>query len=269
MGLPANLSSALTASLLASISLTAAERAPIPVCEVLSHTRDYIGETFTFAGTFFHGVHAIYFFPQHKCGDDIAVQAVGAVPPPIHGRGSSLVFATGSIVIHQQIPEPMIGKPAEVVAFSVAETAISVCELSKDYSKFRDKVVAVRGVYYYGLRQDCQQKCGDGPWPSFINLEGGPDGVWTALAKAERDVEAEAKLTGKRFEIWVTVVGTLKTRAKTSRRGPCDRKSWGPSGYGHLGAFPAQINVERFRGIEVRVDPKSPYDYADMYHGPA
>jgi hypothetical protein len=145
---------------------------------------------------------------------------------------------------------------------------VSVCELSKDFPAYRDKVVSVRGVYYYGLRQECPQKCSDGLWPSFINLEGGGDTTWADLAKADREVEAEAKATGKRFEVWVTVVGRLQTRAKRSRLGPCDRKSWGLAGYGHLGAFPAQITVESFRNIEIRVNPKSPYDYANMYRGP-
>ncbi len=147
-------------------------------------------------------------------------------------------------------------------------SVMSVCELSSDYAGFGDKVVTVRGVYYYGLRQECTQKCKTGLWPSFINLEGGADETWAALAKAERDVEAEAKRSGKRFEIWVTVVGRLQTVAKRSRLGPCDRKNWGP-GYGHLGVFPAQIIVESIRDIEVRVNPQSPYDYANMYHGPA
>lgn len=147
------------------------------------------------------------------------------------------------------------------------DTVMSVCELSKDYSRFRDKLVTVRGVYYYGLRQECPQKCADGQWPSFINIEGGGDGAWAALAKTDQDVEAEAKRTGKRFEVWVTVVGRLQTRAKHSPLGPCDRKSWGMAGYGHLNVYPAQIMVETFRDIEVRVNPQSPYDYANMYHG--
>ena len=75
---------------------------------------------------------------------------------------------------------------------------MSVCELSKDYPRSRDTVVVVRGVYYYGLRQECPQKCTDGLWPSFINLEGGDNAVWEDLAKAGREVEAEAKRTGKR-----------------------------------------------------------------------
>jgi hypothetical protein len=121
------------------------------------------------------------------------------------------------------------------------DPVISVCELSKDYPRFRDKVVTVRGIYYYGLRQDCPQKCAGGLWPSFINLEGGDNAVWEDLAKADRQVEAEAKRTGRRFELWVTVVGRLQTTARNSPLGPCDRKSLGLGGYGHLGAFPAQI----------------------------
>ena len=145
---------------------------------------------------------------------------------------------------------------------------MSVCRFSKDYAGFSDKVVTVRGVYYYGLRQECPQKCKTGVWPSVLHLEGGDDGIWAALARTERDVEAEAKRSGKRFEIWVTVVGRLQTVAKHSRLGPCNRNSWGP-GYGHLGVFPAQITVETIRDIEIRISPQSPYDYANMYHGPA
>jgi hypothetical protein len=144
----------------------------------------------------------------------------------------------------------------------------SVCELSKDFPAFRDKVVTVRGVYYYGLREECPQKCADGMWPSFIDLEGADDATWADLAKAEREVESEAKVTGKRLEVWVTVVGRLQTRAKPSPLGPCDRKRQG-LGYGHLNAFPARITVESFRNIEIRVNPHSSYDYANMYHGPA
>jgi hypothetical protein len=84
----------------------------------------------------------------------------------------------------------------------------------------------------------------------------------------DREVEAEAKRTGKRLEIWVTVVGRLQTRAKRSPHGPCDRKFWGLPGYGHLGVFPVQIAVESLVDIEVRTNPQSPYDYANMYHGP-
>jgi hypothetical protein len=143
----------------------------------------------------------------------------------------------------------------------------SVCDLAKNLAANRDNKVAVRGVYYYGLRQECPQKCAAGIFPSFFDLVGGPDADWSALNQVEQRVEAEAK-TGKRFEIWVTVVGHLKTKAKSSRKGPCDEKTWRSRGYGHLGAYPAQLVVDHFADIELKVNPNSPYDYGHMYHGP-
>src|SRR5208282_801816 len=99
---------------------------------------------------------------------------------------------------------------------------LSVCELSKDYGAYRGKLVAVRGVYYYGLRQTCSQKCAEGPWPSFIELVGAKNGTFDGLSKVEQSVGLEAK-KGKRFEIWVTAVGQLETMAAISRLGPCDK----------------------------------------------
>jgi len=143
---------------------------------------------------------------------------------------------------------------------------LSVCALSKDYGAYRDKLVAVRGVYYYGLRQTCPQKCADGPWPSFIELIGTGGGTFEAVDRVQRTVELKAK-KGKRLEIWVTAVGHLETMARLSPNGPCDKKGSMYMGYGHLGAFPAQLTVRSFTNIEVKENPKSPYDYSHMYRG--
>ncbi len=143
---------------------------------------------------------------------------------------------------------------------------LSICELSKDYGAYRGKLVAVRGIYYYGLRQTCQQKCADGPWPSFVTLVGVGNNGFDGLAKVEQTVELEAK-KGKRLEIWVTAVGQLETMADLSPLGPCDKVGSRYQGYGHLGVFPAQISVSSFRDIEVKENPKSTYDYGNIYHG--
>jgi hypothetical protein len=52
-----------------------------------------------------------------------------------------------------------------------------------------------RGVYYYGLRQECSEKWKNGPWPSFIDLKGG-----TGLLSPEivRPAESEPPLSGSR-----------------------------------------------------------------------
>jgi hypothetical protein len=143
----------------------------------------------------------------------------------------------------------------------------SVCDLSRDFSAHRDKLVPVRGVYLYSLRQACPGKCATGPWPSFLDLIGTSHESWDEVDKAERIAEREAK-KGNRFEVWVTVVGRLRTVARRTRLGPCDTIGSHYYGYGHLGAFPAQIEVERFSDIEITANPASPYDYSHLYRGP-
>jgi len=124
-----------------------------------------------------------------------------------------------------------------------------------------------------GLRREtCPQRCALGPWPSFIDLRGaassGSDASWADLDKVQRTVELEAK-KGRRPEIWVTAVGRLRTSARRSPLGPCDRVGSGYYGDGHLGGYPAELLVEHFSDIEVKENPKSPYDYSNMYRGPA
>jgi hypothetical protein len=87
---------------------------------------------------------------------------------------------------------------------------------------------------------------------------------WAALDKVQQAVEREAK-QGRRVELWVTVVGRLRASAHRSPVGPCDMMVKG--GYGHLGAFPAQLVVKNFRDIEVVPNPDSPYDYSKMFRG--
>jgi hypothetical protein len=137
---------------------------------------------------------------------------------------------------------------------------ITVCELAMALPSYDGKVVSVRGVYYYGaLRQHCEPKCKVGDWPSSIFLVGG--GNWENLDIAERKLEMEAKSTGKRFELWVTVSGRLQTKLKPSALGPCVT-SFPAYGGPPLGFFPAQISVQRFTDIEPRENPQSPYDYS-------
>jgi hypothetical protein len=143
---------------------------------------------------------------------------------------------------------------------------LSLCDLSRDYAASSGKFIAVRGVYYYGLRQTCAQTCANGPWPSFVDLVGAEDTVWAKLDKAQREAEREAH-RGRRVEVWMTVTGRLQARNHRSPAGPCDRVALG--GYGHLGAFPAQIVVNTVTDIELVPKADSPYDYGHLYRGPA
>jgi hypothetical protein len=144
---------------------------------------------------------------------------------------------------------------------------MSVCDLSRDFYAYRGRLVTVRGVYFYGLRQHCPQTCAAGPWPSFLDLAGSDsagDAIWAGVATAERTAAREAK-EGRRVEVWVTVRGRLKTSEHRSPVGPCDRAVEG--GFGHLGAFPAQIVVEAIEDIQIVPNPASRYDYSSMHHG--
>jgi hypothetical protein len=160
----------------------------------------------------------------------------------------------------------------------LSPAVISVCELSRDFSGYRGKLMAVRGVYFNGLRQNCPQTCTAGPWPSFVDLVGLDhkissqppvgfileDAGWAALDIAERAAERGAK-QGRRVEVWVTVLGRLKANPRRSHAGPCDIVVNG--GYGHLAAFPAQLVAEGFSDIQVIPNANSPYDYSQIYRG--
>ena len=146
-------------------------------------------------------------------------------------------------------------------------TAMTVCELSRDSSAYRNRMVAVRGVYFNGLRQHCPQTCAIGPWPSFVDLVGSDtagDAIWADLAKAALTAEQEAK-HGRRVEVWVTVKGNLKASERRSPVGPCDRAM--SRGFGHLGMFPALIVAESLSDIQLIPNADSAYDYGHGYRG--
>jgi hypothetical protein len=80
---------------------------------------------------------------------------------------------------------------------------------------------------------------------SFVTEQEG----WDAL---DRIVLSEAK-EDTRVEIWVTAVGQFRTTTAGSPLGPCDRIV---GGYGHLGAFPAQLVIKRVSDIVVKPNPE-------------
>jgi len=145
--------------------------------------------------------------------------------------------------------------------------SMSLCDLSADFSAYRNRRVAIRGVFFDGLRQQCPQSCATGSWPSFVDLVGSDvtgEAVWATLDQAERTAEREAS-RGRRVEVWVTVQGILRASDRRSPAGPCDRVVNG--GFGHLASFPAQIVVERVDDIQIVPNAGSPYDYSRPYRG--
>lgn len=152
------------------------------------------------------------------------------------------------------------------------QQATTVCELLKNPPAYRDQVVTVRGIYWYGLRERCREQLvtGDHTWPSAIDMVDADspvsDGVaahfktdsmsWERLDQAVRKVAA----SGKKREIWITVTGMIRAPVSYRRR---DGEIVG--GYGHLGVFPAQLVVKEIGDVAVK-DIQT-YDYRELLHG--
>lgn len=152
----------------------------------------------------------------------------------------------------------------DVLCLSASVEPMSVCTLARDFAAYRDKVVTVRGVYLYGLRDTCAAKCADALWPSFVDLSSNTDDFnWGQLSAGLREAYLRSR-KGEHVELWVTVVGTLKTNAKPAPSNPCDRIGSGYFGFGHLAAFPAQIKVSEVRDVQVKVSTTARYDYSTV-----
>jgi hypothetical protein len=54
------------------------------------------------------------------------------------------------------------------------ETAINLFTLSRDFEACRKEGSPSEDVYFYGLRDTCARAatCADGPWSSFLDLQG-------------------------------------------------------------------------------------------------
>jgi hypothetical protein len=163
----------------------------------------------------------------------------------------------------------LVGCARKQAAPVIPVPLLTVCELSRSFAYYAGRFVAVRGVYYGGLRQRCSFKCFDGsPWPAALdltyadNIRDGPRVGFTTDQRGWDELDrltlAEAR-KGGRIEIWVTAVGEVRASSEQSPLDPC---VWPRIGYGHLGGFPAQLVIKEVKDIEVRLNPDSTYDYS-------
>ena len=174
---------------------------------------------------------------------------------------------TPSLLFQASVLGVLFGQP------SVRESAqkpprVSVCEVFQQIDTYRNKLVTVTGIYYYGLRDQCPNgPSSDGiPWPTAIDLVNSespeldeePVDFATEFAGFFRLLDlAEALLQrGQRGnrEIVATITGKLHIQRdyRQSRGG----KGLVGTGFGHLGVFPARMVV--LRVDKVRVRPKVP-----------
>lgn len=144
-----------------------------------------------------------------------------------------------------------------------------ICDLFANLESFSGRIVVVRGIYWKGLRQACRDPLvvRGRTYPTAIELVDSAsvstsnpvsfktdDSSWNQVDKI---VIREAKARHHE-EIWVTVVGQL--RAIRTQEGSV------AGGYGHLGAYPAELVVERM--FDVRIVSRPTYDYGEILKGP-
>ena len=146
--------------------------------------------------------------------------------------------------------------------------AMTVCQLFSDLPSHQDKIVAVRGIYYFSLLQpDCQSRLvvnghefpvalflvGSGDEAGFkdrpVEFETDARGWW-----AFEDFAIKEGLHKRKEEIWVTVVGQLRGPVWHSRNGQT-----GVGGYGEQGLFAAELVIKSVSNVEVRPNPT--FDY--------
>ena len=157
-----------------------------------------------------------------------------------------------------------------------AETAapLSICDLLSNISGYRNEMITVRGIYWYGLRQSCSQPLttGNHLWPSAVNLvdtDFASRAYQSTLSfetdrKSWDDLEKlvirEAKL-GRSEEIWTTITGKLIAPEAYIRS---DGQVVG--GYGESNVFPAELVVKAVIDTAVRRVPT--YDYQKLLRRP-
>jgi hypothetical protein len=140
-----------------------------------------------------------------------------------------------------------------------------VCELMANLRAYQGKMVAVRGIYFWGLRQNGCAKpyvTGTKVWPAALNaVEAGDDprdGFSSDLKSMGElyDLVLREGRLGKREEIWVTIIGRI--------RGPVIQ---GQYGFGHLNWAPAELVIHHVENLEIKPNPT--YNYREqLYDGP-
>ena len=142
---------------------------------------------------------------------------------------------------------------------------ITVCDLLSNAPSYQGKIVAVRGIYWDGLRQTCPDSIvAHSGWPNAVNLStsalAGPyEAVPFETDQASWDRLDEILLrearASRREEVWFTAVGRFRSIDFQK-----DRLTDG--GYGHLNVLPAELVVKQIS--DITIDPKPTYDYREV-----
>jgi len=160
-------------------------------------------------------------------------------------------------------------QPPERLEVTDGANPLTVCDVLKEPSRYRGRLVTVTGIFWAGLRQSCPEPfvTREHTWPSALNLAHSqlPASAEDAVSfktdeKSWDDLLELVRREGKarrHEEIWVTITGQIRAPAGYIRK---DGQIVG--GYGHLGVFPAELVVKRILGTSIKSNPT--YDYGEL-----
>lgn len=133
---------------------------------------------------------------------------------------------------------------------STSASDLSVCQVLSRLTKLRDKVVTVNGFLYAsteivaigGLNCSDPFRTGKYVWPTALSVRS-----TATLTDLDRECVAIRSNIGRRVR--VTLTGTLRTMKKYT----VIQTDAGPRGlgFGHLGLYPAELDVAEVTSIEV------------------
>jgi hypothetical protein len=153
---------------------------------------------------------------------------------------------------------------------------ISACELFKNLAEWSGKAVAVHGEYFSTFEVTAlgQRDCPEAPetegirWRTAIDLTGKPSGAGVAVTNESKSLNFYSELVRLLQSIYVprsermtntlpvhisaTLVGVLSTSKTYGQvaRG-YNEPPFLSGGFGHMGAYPAQLYVTAVRDIEI------------------
>jgi hypothetical protein len=143
---------------------------------------------------------------------------------------------------------------------------ISVCEALQNFQRYNAKLVTIRGIYFFELRETCGSEViiGNRAWPAVIQpLNSYRADVHADFTTDFGSLKALDELTWreaqahKREEIWVKISGSLQVVDVNKYASEAVVR-----GFGHSGNFPAALFVKKILSVEIKPNPT--YDYGDL-----
>jgi hypothetical protein len=158
-----------------------------------------------------------------------------------------------------------ISIPARTQTVDSQTVTLGVCDVMRNLESYSGKTITVRGEVYFGLeitaigdRQCSASFATSGrKWPNALWISGFPAAnddsidrrpqqlLFTVLSRLTALYMRQRPITEPPHEVSAVFTGIMTALNKTSRGG----------GFGHLGAYPAELNVITVRDVTVMPKP--------------